>query len=124
MYATVADLRASWRTWPNDLDEDTAKAVLSNAADRLNAEFDIPASPSSRVLAALRIASMDMAKRALLGDGHENTANEMNTAGAFTQQRQFRNSDGALFLTTQERQMLEAALGSTAGAGSFEAVGW
>lgn len=124
-FATADDLRARWSLAP---DGDQADAVLEDASVWLEATYDIPTRPSEKLAAVLRLIVCSMAKRALLADGTENVDSLSQTAGPFAQSTSYRNSEGNLYLTKAEREMLDKALadelGHSRGMRSIEAVSW
>ncbi|MFS0210544.1 Gp19/Gp15/Gp42 family protein [Corynebacterium striatum] len=124
-FATSEDLRARWSLAPEG---DQANAVLEDASIWLDATFDIPDPPSEKLQGVLRLIVCAMAKRALLAEGTENVDSTSQSAGAFSQSASYRNSEGNLYLTKAERQMLDKALadelGQTRGMRTVEAVSW
>lgn len=127
MFATVQDVRTRWRGYPDGLEATTVEALLSDAAVWLRATFPtIPENPPPGVADVLRVVSVAMVKRALLADGSEGLTQQQATAGSFSVSQSYSNPNGALFITGQERAMLEAALDDAGanGARSMEAGGW
>lgn len=127
MFATVDEVRTRWRGYPDGLDSTTVGALLSDAAVWLRATFPaIPESPSPTLSDVLRVISVAMVKRALLADGSEGLTQQQATAGSFSYSQSYSNPNGALYITGQERAMLESALDDAGanGARSMEAGGW
>lgn len=126
-YATVEQLRTRWRGYPDGMEDATVEALLDDAAVWLRATFPaIPAEPPPALADVLRVVSLAMVKRALLSDGSEGLSQQQATAGSFSISSSFSNPTGALYLTGQERAMLEEALDDATanGARSMEAIGW
>lgn len=125
-YATVSDLEARWRTLSDD-EKAIAGVLLEDASLWLRTWFpDLDArieagSPDPGV--PLMIVC-SMVKRAMLASDREGEENSQNTAtmGPFTATTQvvFRNPEGNLYLTAQERDALD---GRPSGAVSMECVG-
>ncbi len=127
MFATVQDVRTRWRGFPAGLEDGTVEALLSDAAVWLRATFPaIPENPPPQLADVLRVVSAAMVKRALLADGSEGLSQQQATAGSFSYSQSYSNPNGALFITGQERAMLESALDDAGanGARSMEACGW
>lgn len=127
MFATVDEVRTRWRGYPAGLENDTVEALLSDAAVWLRATFPgIPETPPESLSGVLRVVSAAMVKRALLADGAEGLSQQQATAGSFSYSQSYSNPNGALYITGQERAMLEAALDDAGanGARSMEAGGW
>lgn len=124
-FATGDDLRARWSLAP---DGDQADAVLEDASVWLQAMYDLPDKPSEKLSAVLRIIVCSMAKRALLSENTDHVESLSQTAGAFSQSSSFRNSEGNMFLTRAEREMLDKALDDelnrSRGMRTVEAVSW
>ncbi len=124
-FATSDELRARWSLAP---DGDQANAVLEDASVWLQAMYDLPDNPSEKLAAVLRIIVCSMAKRALQSENTDHMESLSQTAGAFSQSSSFRNSEGNLFLTKAEREMLDKALDDelnrARGMRTVEAVSW
>lgn len=102
-------------------------AVLGDAEAWLRASYpQIPETPVGNLQKVLVLVSVAMAKRALAATERGGVTQQQNTAGPFSQSTSYRNPDGDLYLSAQERQMLETALQdfSTNDAVSMEATGW
>lgn len=125
VFATGDDLRARWSRAPAGAQAD---AVLEDASVWLSATFAIPEPPSDKLAAVLKLITCAMAKRALLAENTEHVQQLTNTAGPFSQGATFRNSEGNLYLTGAEREMLEKVLaddrGSSGGMITVEAEAW
>lgn len=116
-FATADDVRLRWAGAPAN--DGLIEAVLEDAAVWLRAWYpSIPAEPSDTLLSALRMVSVSMVKRSLLSADNGHLESMTDTAGPFSQARSFRNPEGNLFLTAQERTMLDRALGVELGRGS------
>lgn len=124
-FATGDDLRERWSRAPAGAQAD---AVLEDASVWLSATFAIPEPPSDKLAAVLKLITCAMAKRALLAENTEHVQQLSNTAGPFAQAATYRNSEGNLFLTGAERDMLEKALavelGRSRGMTTIEATSW
>ncbi|MHD0252639.1 Gp19/Gp15/Gp42 family protein [Corynebacterium diphtheriae] len=122
-FAEVRDVRLRWGAAPDN--DDVLEALIEDASVWLKALYpSIPSDPDARLRGVLKLIVCSMVKRASLEAGTDNLASVSETAGPFTHQMTFRNSDGNLFLTQQEREMLESALDSGGGMVSVEAVLW
>lgn len=124
-FATGDDLRARWSLAPEGNEAD---AVLEDASVWLQAVYDLPDNPSEKLLSVLRMIVCSMTKRVLLSENHDHVSSLAQTAGPFTHSSTFRNSEGNLFLTKAEREMLEKMLDSelnrSRGMTTVEALGW
>lgn len=127
MFATVEDVRRRWVNASGGVTDEVIQAVLEDAEVWLRASYPvIPARPVGQLSRVLALVSVSMVKRSLLAADRDGVSQQQATAGPFSQSMSYRNPDGDLFLTAQERQMLETAL-DDAGADSavsMEAVGW
>lgn len=127
MFATSRDVRLRWQTAPASVTDDAIEAVLDDAEAWLRASYpQIPATPDEKLRKVLALVSVSMAKRALAATDRGGITQQQATAGSFSQSTSWRNPDGDLFLSGQERQMLESALQdfSADRAVSMEATGW
>lgn len=116
-FATTEDVRARWAAAPTD--DTTLSALLEDAALWLSAWFpSIPDPPSGKLAGVLKLVSVAMVKRALMSADTDHLVALTDSAGTFSQSRTFRNPDGNLFLTSQERTMVERALDHALGRGS------
>lgn len=112
-FATVADLRARWSAAP--VDDARVEVLLEDAGLWLASWFLLPAVLSDDLSGVLRMVSCSMVKRALLSQDVGHIESQQVTAGPFSQTQKFSNPDGNLYLTVQERQMVEKALDTAAG---------
>ncbi|MDK8497566.1 Gp19/Gp15/Gp42 family protein [Corynebacterium accolens] len=106
-FATESDLQARWSLAPEG---EQALAVLEDASVWLQAMYSLPDNPSEKLASVLRIIVCSMAKRALQSENTDHMESLSQTAGPFSQSSSFRNSEGNLFLTKAEREMLDKAL--------------
>lgn len=106
-FATESDLQARWSLAPEG---EQALAVLEDASVWLQAMYALPDNPSEKLASVLRIIVCSMAKRALQSENTDHMESLSQTAGPFSQSSSFRNSEGNLFLTKAEREMLDKAL--------------
>lgn len=110
-YASVTDLEARWRTLEAS-EKTRALVLLGDARVRLDVECRPADPPTAAQLAARKIVSCEMVKRAMIatgnGDGSDlgGVSALMDVAGPFTQQRSFRNPMGELYLTKADRKLL------------------
>ena len=126
MFATVEDLRARWTMMPSTVSEDSVQAQLDDAGVRLVTLFpQIPEQPEGRLADVLRMVTCAMVRRALLPAEIEGVDSLTDTQGPFSTTMKYRNPTGDVFITRQERDMIEAALG-TANTGfvNVSAEGW
>lgn len=126
MFATPDDLRKRWSGAPAD--DGQVTAIIEDASAWLSALYDIPASPGEKLAGVLRLVVCSMAKRSLLSAENDHLDSLAQSAGVFGETRSFRNSEGNLFLTKAERDLLDAALaqdaGKQRGMRTVEAKGW
>lgn len=126
-FATLTDFR---ERWPNIEAEDMAvRHRLDDATAWLQALYPaIPDTPSERLGGLLRMIVCSMASRALMVSSQGGVASDMTVAGPFTHQVAYRNAEGNLYLTAQEKELLDAAMGEITGRStgfmSIEAQGW
>lgn len=125
-FATDQDLGLRWADAPVG---PAVGALLEDASAWLRASFPaIPETPSPNLAAVLRLVVCAMVKRALLAGEHDHLDSHNLSAGPFTENRSYRNSEGNLFLTKAERDMLDSALaqesGRPRGMRTMEATGW
>lgn len=125
-YATYSDLESRWRTLTPD-EQNVADTLLGDAAVWLRSWFPaldarIAAGEVDSTLPI--IVSCAMVKRAIVSSSNEGASNTSTTdvMGPFTSTRQvaFANPDGNLYVTAQERDMLD---GRQSGAVSMECAG-
>ncbi|ALA68553.1 Gp19/Gp15/Gp42 family protein [Corynebacterium lactis] len=127
MFATVDDVRVRWQNAPASVRDESIVAVLDDAEAWLRASYpQIPPVPDEPLRKVLALVSVAMAKRALAATDRGGITQQQASAGSFSQSTSYRNPDGDLFLSGQEREMLESALQdfSANGAVSMEATGW
>nr|DAX93908.1 MAG TPA: hypothetical protein [Caudoviricetes sp.] len=124
-FATESDLQARWSLAPEG---EQALAVLEDASVWLQAMYSLPDNPSEKLASVLRIIVCSMAKRALQSENTDHMESLSQTAGPFSQSSSFRNSEGNLFLTKAEREMLDKAfdeeLNRSRGMRTIEAGSW
>ena len=126
MFATVDDLRARWTTMPQGLSNDAVQAQLDDAGLRLSTMFPkIPEHPEGKLANVLRMVVCAMVRRALLPAEMEGVDSFTDTQGPFSTTMKYRNPTGDVFITRQERDMIEAALGAAhTGFVNVSAEGW
>lgn len=108
MYATVEDLEARWRTLTAD-ERDRAGVLLEDAAVRLDAACPPSDPPTAQELAARKIVSCEMVKRAMAsgtGAGAVGVTSVQQGAGPYQETTQFANPTGDLYLTKGDRKLL------------------
>lgn len=106
-YATVEELVARWRTLS---EEESARAgvLLEDAAVRLDAVRPPSVPPTEQELAARRIVSCEMVKRAMASGsgGGVGVTSVQQGAGPYQETVQFANPTGDLYLTKADRRLL------------------
>lgn len=114
MFATAEDL---WRRWPNhpEIPKDTVDQLLQDASDKISVLYTIPTNPPELLSRTLQRVITSMTRRALTRFGDEGLESVTDTQGPFSSSLKFSNPEGALFLTKQEREDIEAVLDSSAG---------
>lgn len=126
MFATPDDLRQRWPGAPAN--DGQIAALIEDATAWLAALYSIPTPPSASLAGVLRMVVCAMVKRAMLAESHEHVESINQTAGPFGQNQSFRNSEGNLFLTRAEKDLLDEALAQEAGHArgmrTVEATGW
>ena len=108
MYATVEDLEARWRTLTAD-ERDRAGVLLEYAAVRLDAACPPSDPPTAQELAARKIVSCEMVKRAMAtsgGIGGVGVTSVQQGAGPYQETVQFSNPTGDLYLSKSDRKLL------------------
>lgn len=127
MFATVDDVRLRWVNAPAVVTDEVIGAALADAEVWLRASYPmIPESPEPTLARVLSLVSSSMVRRSLMAADRDGVTQQQASAGPFSQSVSYRNPEGDLFLTAQERRMLENAL-DAAGADaavSMEAHGW
>lgn len=126
-FATAEDVRLRWSGAPED--DAQINGLLEDATSWLQVLYPtIPSQPSGKLAGVLRIVVCAMVKRSLLAEENEHLDSLNQSAGDYSENRSFRNSEGNLFLTRQEREMLDKALaqetGTPRGMRTVEATGW
>lgn len=107
-YATVADLKARWRTLTSD-EQSRAAVLLGDAAVRLDVLCPPSDAPTENELDARKIVSCEMVKRAMATPGGTDgvgVASSQSGAGPFQQTLQFSNPSGDLYVTKSDRALL------------------
>ncbi|MDJ0454411.1 Gp19/Gp15/Gp42 family protein [Gordonia amicalis] len=108
-YATPSDLAARWRVLTG-LEDSQAETLLSDAAVWLRVWFpDLDARiEAGDVDAQVAVMlSCAMVKRAMIASGHEGQSSGLAVMGPFTEQVVFRNPEGNLYITEQEKILLD-----------------
>lgn len=108
MYATVEDLEARWRTLTAD-ERDRAGVLLEDAAVRLDSACPPSDPPTAQELAARKIVSCEMVKRAMAtsgGIGGVGVTSVQQGAGPYQETVQFSNPTGDLYLSKSDRKLL------------------
>lgn len=108
VYATVADLEDRWRTL-NTAEAARADVLLGDAAVRLDVLCPPSDPPTEPELAARKIVSCEMVKRAMANPGGTDgvgIASSQSGAGPFQQTLQFSNPSGDLYVTKSDRALL------------------
>lgn len=109
MYATVEDLEARWRTLTAD-ERDRAGVLLEDAAVRLDASCPPSDPPTAQELAARKIVSCEMVKRAMAssagGVSGVGVTSIQQGAGPYQETVQFSNPTGDLYLSKSDRKLL------------------
>ena len=107
-YAEVEDLEARWRSLSTD-EQGRAAVLLEDAAVRLDAACAPSDPPTAQELAARKIVSCEMVKRALAA-GTAGAAVGVTSiqqgAGPYQETLQFANPTGDLYLTKSDRKLL------------------
>ena len=108
-YAEVSDLEARWRPLTPD-EHGRAAVLLDDAAVRLDAACEPSDPPTVQELAARKIVSCEMVKRAMAaasaGDSGVGVTSIQMGAGPYQQTTQFANPTGDLYLTKSDRKLL------------------
>lgn len=107
-YATVADLEARWRTLTTE-ERSRAEVLLEDAAVRLDATCPPSEPPTEQELAARKIVSCEMVKRAMSSPGGVDgvgVTSIQQGAGPYQETRQFSNPTGDLYLTKADKGLL------------------
>ncbi len=114
--ATFATVEELWIRWPGhpSISDDSALALLEDASDIIAALFTIPPTLSDPLSKTLRRVVIAMTRRALTRFGDEGVESVTDSQGPFSTSMKFSNPDGALFITSQEREAIEAVLNPTA----------
>ncbi|MEY8577215.1 hypothetical protein AALI21_02765 [Corynebacteriaceae bacterium 6-324] len=114
MFATAEEL---WLRWPNhpDIPNETVEVLLQDASDKISGLYNIPSNPSELIQRTLQRVVTSMTRRALTRFGEEGLKSVTDTQGPFSSSLTFSNPEGALFLTKQEREDIEAVLDSSDG---------
>jgi hypothetical protein len=109
-YATVADLEARWRTLTSD-EQVRATVLLDDAAVRIDAAcpflpLDPPTAEDASKLAARKIVSCEMVKRAMASVGGVGVESLQQGAGPYQETVKYTNPTGDLYLTKADRTLL------------------
>ncbi|GAB3946755.1 hypothetical protein [Corynebacterium tapiri] len=121
-FATAEEFRA---LWPQAQGSDAEiEAKLRVATAYLRSLFDLPVVPSGHLGDVLMGVVVAMVKRSMLADSGGNMQSTGHTAGPFSETVSYRNSEGNLYITAQEREVIQAALaGRHGGMRSIDAIG-
>lgn len=110
-YATVDDLEARWRTLDSD-EEARAAVLLDDASVMLTEQVEVDAEDEQQS-ALLKIVCCNMVIRAMLAS--ESDAYGVSQIdygmGPFSQAAHFANPNGDLYLTGQEKDLLDIGTG-------------
>lgn len=108
-YATVEDVEARWRTLSAE-EKARAGVLLEDAAVRIDSACPLPVLPilpTEAELAARRIVSCEMVKRAMIaGDSMPGVETVQDGAGPFQTSFKYTNPTGDLYLTKADRKLL------------------
>ena len=107
-YATVDDLEARWRTLTSPEERARAGILLDDAAVRLDVACPPSDLPTEAELAARKIVSCEMVKRAMAAadTGGIGVTSIQQGAGPFQATTQFANPTGDLYLTKADKSLL------------------
>ncbi len=124
MVATAEDLFSRWPTHP-DIDDGVANTVLVDAFDQLTTLYPaVTESPEGKLRRVVVRVVCAMARRALMQAENEGVESVSDSGGPFSTSFKLSNPDGALYLTGQERELIENALDAGGGFVSVEMGGW
>lgn len=115
--------------WPDlDATEERLELLLEDASTWLATWFPkIPELPGPPIDGVLRMVTCQMVRRAVRSEQFDGLESSSESAGPFSVTKKLSNPDGNLFLTSQEKQTLEAVLGPqsrTQGAVTVRGRGW
>lgn len=110
-YATVDDLEARYRTLTED-EAERAAVLLNDAAAMLDALVRVDPSDSEQA-ELLKIVSCNMVMRSLLAsdNGALGVTQQSMSADIYTQSWTFSNPSGDMYLTKNEKRLLNIATG-------------
>ena len=109
MLTTVHDLLTRWPSCTAETPQ--LEALIGDAEAWLHAQYPhIPDDPQQPLRGVIVSVTCPMVKRALLSSDYAGLASYSEGFDGFSYQSQFRNSEGNLYLTAQERAVLEKAL--------------
>ena len=103
-YADVQDLESRWREL-DALEKNKASVLLNDAADMLSTFVEVDRSDEKQ-MSVLKIVSCNMVRRAMCSSDVEGIASLSQAVGSTSVTAQWSNTDGALFLTKNDKQML------------------
>ena len=123
-YATAAEFRLRHRrNLPDGITDEELDQLLDDASVFLRASFvGIPEDPPETLRNVLRVVTIALVKRTLLADQNDNAESVTDTAGPFTTTQSFRNSEGNLYISGQEREMIHNELAHIQGDRSFQCI--
>ena len=111
-YAVAADLKDRWQAFPPGLPDKVVDTLLEDAAVWLKAKFPlIPDAPSEQQAGVLKMVSCAMVRRSLIAETHDGASEITDTGGPFSSTLRFANGEGNFYLTGQERDLIENAIG-------------
>lgn len=104
-YASVEDLAARWRPLSTE-EEARATVLLDDAAVKIDAVSAVSDPATDQELAARKIVSCEMVKRAMAASGGVGITSVQETMGPFSTSQQFANPAGDLYLSKADRKLL------------------
>lgn len=120
VYADLAELTIRWPEAPQD---ESTVTRLEDASNWLAASYPIPDELSERLESVLVMLVCAMVRRSMEAK-QSNVTQQTHVAGPFTQSYTFKPAEGVFFLTAQEKDLLETALGLNRRFTQRSATGW
>lgn len=128
-FATPQELRLDWVHCPVDLTDEQLNQALENASVWLATLYPALGNELPETAAkVVRLVVIGMVKRSFMVGRDEGVKSITDTQGPFSTSKQFANPEGSLYITKQERQLLEKALANIGNAyddfACIESSGW